>query len=663
MTASSSLSVRLFRRVALPAAVALLSVAQLAAAQAQPPKSPSLEKHYEAARAALTKGDTETAKREVRLELQENPLHAASHFLLASLLALQGEYDQAIVGFQRTCTLDPANPEALYNLGTLLLWKKEALAASKLLEKAVTIRPDHVPAYNNLAKAYYLIGLPELAVASYEEALRRDPTNVLALENLAILAEGASLKEAAAAYRSRLRAARAAGIAEKPAAEAVEPITLLPTWPLATASVSAPPPAAPVVPALKPPPDPEADTLRQLLRGLPHVTVERAGDRLGVSGWTSGPKEKEILGRILAASKNVIDLTTDDIADPTRMLEIDATIFLVIKGDATSVGFNFLQLLQTSLSYFSSHHDGSGTGLVPPVSSTGVVPTAADLGPGWATNTVTGIAREGWLFFAAIDYNVNIANAAENQVAVLARPHLSALNGTMATFLAGGDVVFQVSGLNSGDIKPYPFGTTLKVTPTLLRTPGENGVPRVRLSVDAGRKSGPSTQVGSNNVLFDNVETTADAVLDIGQTLILSGLAQREERTSVGGVPGLMYIPILKYLFSTKTTTVLNTAVLILLTPRDAAYLDKRLQKDIADFIELRRAFLQAKHGTPEDMRRFLERYPDWPVMPPNWLSTHFFMLKGSEMYRNVSGESLTPDMLNIDVDLLGDRPTKKKSS
>ncbi len=79
------------------AALALLaSCASLMAATVQP-----LEAHYQAARAALANGDTEKAKRELKLSLQDNPLHAQSHFLLASLLGREGEIDQATVGFSK----------------------------------------------------------------------------------------------------------------------------------------------------------------------------------------------------------------------------------------------------------------------------------------------------------------------------------------------------------------------------------------------------------------------------------------------------------------------------------------------------------------------------------------------------------------------------------
>ena len=627
------------------AAIALLALGSApASAQVQPSKPQPPEKHYQAARDALTRGDTDNAKLEAKLAIQDNPLDAAAHFLLASLLALQGENDQAIVGFQRALTLDPTNAEALYNLGTMLLWRGEALLASRLLENAVSIRPGHVPSYNNLAKAYYLTGLPELAIGTYEEVLRRDPSNAIALKNLAVLAEGAGLHEAATAYRKRLEAL---GLAQT-ALPTVEPITLLPTWPLAKATVGPPLPAPPPViqaPKAEARPDQDVNALRELLRDLSHVTVERRGGRLTLVGWTSSPKEKEMLGKILAGRSDVLDLTTDDVGDTQRMIEVDGIIFTLIRLDQTSVGFNFLKLVQTNFTYFANGN-ANGVGLAAP----------------GTTGQLINLAQHGWLFVAAVDYSVNIANASTNRVAVLARPHLTTLSGTPATFLVGGEIVFKVSGLNSGDIKPFSFGTTLAVTPTLLRTPGEDGTPRVHITVEAGRLSVLAlldvATTAQDQVTFDKVQVTSQAVVGLGQTLILSGLSQRESRTGHAGVPGLMYVPILKYLFSQKTTTLSDNSVIILLTPRDPAFWDEQNRKALAEFVEKRRAFLQAKQGTPEDMQRYRERYPDWDQVAPNRFASHFFMMENSELYRNVSGQDLVG--ADLELKLLGPKPKKK---
>jgi Tfp pilus assembly protein PilF len=639
----------MFRRIAPWLAVALLAAGLQPAVSQDPQPTPQPpEKHYQAARAALADGNMDKADLELKLALQDNPLDAASHFLLGCLLERRGENDQAAVGFQRALALDPTNPEALYNLGTMLLRRGEAVPASRLLENAVLIRPDHVASYNNLAKAYFMAGLPELAVAAYEEALRRNPSSPVALKNLHLLAEASGIHEAAASYRRRLEAVES-GRVGKPAIDTAEPISLPPTWPLAAEAAGSQPSnppqdsRAPEPQAL--PRDSEADGLRELLRDLPHVAVERRGGWLTLVGWTSSPKEKEMLGRILAGMPDVLNLTGDDVGDTQRMIEVDAIIFVLLRVDQTTVGFNFLRLVQTNFTYFASDHARDLTGLAAP----GTI------------GEVTSLAQSGWLFVAAVDYNVNIANAVHERVAVLARPHLTTLSGTPAKFQVGGEIVFRVSGLNSGDIKPYPYGTTLVVTPTLLRTPGEDGSPLVHVAVDAGRTSVLAlldiTTNLENQVAFDKINVTSQAVVGIGQTLILSGLSQRESRSGRSGVPGLMYVPILKYLFSTKSTVETDSAVIVLLTPRDPAFMDVRNRMALEQFVEKRRAFLRAKQGTPEDMRRYQERYPDWDQIAPNHFASHFFLMKNSDLYRSVSAEDLSSETL--DLDLLGKKPKK----
>lgn len=72
------------------------------------------------------------------------------------------------------------------------------------MEASLANYPDHVQSYINLGKAYFMADLPELAVASYEEALKRSPTNAAALRNLVTLNEAAGFHQAAASYRQRL---------------------------------------------------------------------------------------------------------------------------------------------------------------------------------------------------------------------------------------------------------------------------------------------------------------------------------------------------------------------------------------------------------------------------------------------------------------------------
>jgi len=612
--------------------------------KANPPKAQPPKTHYQAALAELKAGNMDKASIKVKLALQENPLDAPSHFLLGCLLEYKGEHDQAIVAFQRSVALDPGNPDALYNLGTMLLWRGELLPASRMLENAVLIRPDHVPSHNNLGKTYFLTGLPELAVAAYEESLRLDPSNVIALHNLLVLAGAAGNREEAAAYRQRIQALEAGSAIPDLDAE-------LPTWPLVTAAVGSPSPTPlPVIETLKPlaAPDKEADELRELLRDLPYVTVERRAGRLTLAGYTSGPKERKMLDSIIEELEEVLDLTNDDIGDTQRLIEFDAVLFILTGLDQSDVGFNFLRLIDLNFNYFASDNKRAGTGYTAPPS---------DPARFAATGAVNGMAQNGWIFTAAASYSVNIANASDEKVAVLARPHLTALSGTSADFLAGGEIVYRTTGNIGGDIKPYPFGTKLKVSPTLLRTPAEDGTPRVHVKVTAGRLSVLTILQQNEDApsVYTKVEVNSEAVLKLGETLVLSGLSQRESHEGLSGVPFLRDIPIIKYFFSTRRTMVSDTAVIILLTPRDAAFMDEKNRKELGEFVTMRRAFITAKHGTEEDMRRFREQYPDWQHLAPSRYASHLYMLENSEIYRSMTGQHLTSE--DVGLELLGPKP------
>jgi type II secretory pathway component GspD/PulD (secretin) len=61
---------------------------------------------------------------------------------------------------------------------------------------------------------------------------------------------------------------------------------------------------------------------------------------------------------------------------------------------------------------------------------------------------------------------------------------------------------------------------------------------------------------------------TANALLNFGQTLILSGLTEHEIQRSSSGVPVLNSIPAIQYLFSNKSEQNFTSSVIVMLTPR-----------------------------------------------------------------------------------------------
>lgn len=381
----------------------------------------------------------------------------------------------------------------------------------------------------------------------------------------------------------------------------------------------------------------EVAALNELVGGLKHVAVEQRGGRPVVLGWTQNEEERVVLERILAHEPELLDLTTKDIAQPDRMIEVDVIIVRVRDFGSETVGFDFLQLINMSFGYFSASPSSSFVN--------------AAFNPAGSVSANTFGASS--FFSASVDYNVNIANAVDEHVSVLARPHLTTLNGIEAEFQSGGEIVFQVSGIENGDIKPYPFGIQVKVTPTLLRSPSDDGDNLVMLDVDASRTSILGLELArdldssTGDISFDKTSVSSRAVLRFDETLILSGLYERESRKRRSGVPVLRDIPFIRYFFSTEVEVDDVRSTMIMITPRDPARIDEERNQEMAEFIQRRRDYVAARNaGTVEATEKFKEDYPDWYKPRPNRYASEFFMMANSPIYRQVSGDDLRTDAL-----------------
>jgi hypothetical protein len=151
---------------------------------------------------------------------------------------------------------------------------------------------------------------------------------------------------------------------------------------------------------------------------------------------------------------------------------------------------------------------------------------------------------------------------------------------------------------------------------------------------------------GSDDVNFDKTRVKSTTLLGMDETLILSGLYQREYRVRFSGVPILRKIPILNLLFSNKAEVDDVLSTIIFITPREPAKVDQQLQDDIQAFIQRRIAYMKAREEGPEAIEKFKEDYPDWYQPQNNRYATHFFLVNNSRMYRELRGEDLRAEKL-----------------
>jgi general secretion pathway protein D len=203
----------------------------------------------------------------------------------------------------------------------------------------------------------------------------------------------------------------------------------------------------------------------------------------------------------------------------------------------------------------------------------------------------------------AVTYSLNIANSADANNQVLAKPSLVAQAGQTSEFFSGTEILAAaVSGGNGDSVSVQKeVGVKLAVTPEIL--PDD----MIRLHVVAERTflTDPS-----NSVVFEfRLDTTKTNVnstvtMKFGETLVLGGLSERETSKSADGVPGLMDIPILNLLFSQRVERHFERSVLILMTPRRPLYA-RRAQAD-------RDGVIEEMSDLERDIERLEHRHKDW---------------------------------------------------
>ena len=149
-----------------------------------------------------------------------------------------------------------------------------------------------------------------------------------------------------------------------------------------------------------------------------------------------------------------------------------------------------------------------------------------------------------------------------------------ALNGQQSEFFSGIEVNAAAVGgaADTGSTVQIEkeIGVKLTVNPEFL----EDG--RIKLAVVAERTFLSTPDKTSINFEFridtSKTNVTANVAMNYGETLILSGLSEKETERKRDGVPGLQDAPLIQYLFSNRTTSDFQKSVLILLTPRPTPY-------------------------------------------------------------------------------------------
>jgi pilus assembly protein CpaC len=308
---------------------------------------------------------------------------------------------------------------------------------------------------------------------------------------------------------------------------------------------------------------------RQLDEQFPteNINVSTAKGAIVLSGSASEPRVVEKAVEIAGAfAKQVVNMLllppppdSEQILLQVKFADVDRVALQQLGINLFSTG-GLNTLAQTSTQQFS-----------PSLRDLNLQTTSPAAGPGFdATSTITDLLN---IFFFRFDLNFGAAIKAlqqKNLLQILAEPNLLASNGKEASFLAGGEfpipIVQSTQNLNSVTIQFKEFGVRLNFTPTIL--PSGKIRLKVRPEVSALDYTNAVTISGFFIPALSTRRSETEIELADGQSFAIAGLLDNRVTEVYSKIPGIGDLPVLGYLFRSRSLQKSKTELMVMVTPK-----------------------------------------------------------------------------------------------
>jgi len=185
--------------------------------------------------------------------------------------------------------------------------------------------------------------------------------------------------------------------------------------------------------------------------------------------------------------------------------------------------------------------------------------------------------------------------ASESSVKFLSTPQVMVLDNQTATIRVGDQIPVTTRSSQSTTNPDAPIvtevqfrdtGTLLTVTPRIKA----GGQVSLDISLEVSLPGTEPAVGGGGNVAISQRTINSSVVVQSGQTVVLGGLILENTSDGRSGIPGLMRIPLLGKLFSTKSKDVFRTELIVTMRPR--VIVDQREMRQVTD--ELRKRMINA---------------------------------------------------------------------
>lgn len=287
--------------------------------------------------------------------------------------------------------------------------------------------------------------------------------------------------------------------------------------------------------------------LRSVLDRIPNARVSTVGDKLLIEGDDLSDADRERVALLSKRYPQLLDFTGQVGWD--RMVLLNVQVVELPRSYLQEVGVRWDTTSTGGITGGLGWDAGSRRFLERPGET--VLPLSYPSGPAAAYFGVNA------LLAARVDALTKTGDAV-----VLAQPQLLARSGSVAEFLAGGEVPYSTVDANGNTNTAFkPYGVSLRITPQIER----NDIVRSSIEVEVSSVDPSFSAPGGPSLKTRRAATEFN--VRSGQTLVLAGFLSRETAQNLDLIPGLAGIPILGQLFKSRRFQKNETELAIFVTP------------------------------------------------------------------------------------------------
>ncbi len=248
----------------------------------------------------------------------------------------------------------------------------------------------------------------------------------------------------------------------------------------------------------------------------------------------------------------VIESTIKTIDIVPRQVVIEGAVAQILLTDDMSMGLSWaITTNHTSMGIFNIGLNTKGLDLT----------TNKSVGQGF---NVIGTDKSG------VVKAVISALASDSKAKLLASPHILVSDNREARIQVGQSVPIQTSetiasvGIPAQRTIQYKdIGIILKVKPRI----SDSGLVSMDITQEISSYTTQTLYKDEEQIILNKTEAKTSLVVQDGQTIVIGGLIQEDNKDTKSGIPFLSKIPIIGYLFGTSGKKKERTEIIVLLTP------------------------------------------------------------------------------------------------